>query len=73
MTVEYPRFVLDDISFKLCEGEIIGLVGENGAGKSTTIKAIMGMINYKCGEIYYNGELIPKKDMPKFRQMNNPS
>lgn len=68
LTVKYPGFVLNDISFNLCEGEIIGLVGENGAGKSTTIKAIMGMIDYKCGEIYYKGRLILKKDIPNFRQ-----
>jgi len=68
MTVEYPRFVLKDISFKLCEGEIVGLIGENGAGKSTTMKAIMGMTDCKCGEIYYKGELISKKDMAEFWQ-----
>lgn len=68
ITVEYPKFTLNDISFNLHGGEIVGLVGENGAGKSTTIKAIMGMVDYKKGEIRFKGNLIRKADMPAFKQ-----
>ena len=40
---EYPQFSLRDISFQLPEGAIMGLIGENGAGKSTTMRMIMGL------------------------------
>lgn len=40
----YPGFTLDGVSFDLEEGRIMGLVGANGAGKSTTLKGILGLI-----------------------------
>ena len=43
----YDNFKLKDISFKLETGTIMGIVGENGAGKSTIIKAILGLIKYR--------------------------
>lgn len=68
LQVKYPSFFLKDVSFDLHKGEIVGLVGENGAGKSTTIKAVMGMINKAHGEIKYNGQTVREKDFPKLRQ-----
>ena len=47
----YPGFHLDDVSFTLPEGMILGLVGENCAGKSTTIRAIMNARRPDAGEI----------------------
>lgn len=41
--------VLHDISFDLNKGEIVGLIGLNGAGKSTTIKHIIGLMQPKKG------------------------
>ena len=41
----YPSFTLDSVSFGVDEGRIVGLVGANGAGKSTTIKGILGLIS----------------------------
>lgn len=40
----YPAFTLDNVCFSLEEGRILGLVGANGAGKSTTLKGILGLI-----------------------------
>lgn len=40
----YPSFTLDCVSFELKKGRIMGLVGANGAGKSTTLKGILGLI-----------------------------
>lgn len=51
---EYKGFKLDNISLRLPKGFIMGLVGKNGAGKSTTIKSIMNMLDFK-GEILVNG------------------
>lgn len=48
--------VLFDVSFKLQKGELVGLLGRNGAGKSTTLRSIMGLTPPKQGRITYNGE-----------------
>ncbi|XP_023289550.1 uncharacterized protein LOC105698871 [Orussus abietinus] len=47
---------VDDFSLKLCEGEVTSLLGRNGAGKTTIIKMLTGMLSPTCGEIYLNGE-----------------
>ncbi len=49
---------LKNISIKIEEGEVVTLIGANGAGKSTTLKAISGMEKLKSGEIKFNGEKI---------------
>jgi ABC-2 type transport system ATP-binding protein len=51
---------VDGISFFLKEGEILGLIGANGAGKSTTISMIATLIRPDSGYIYYNGQDIVK-------------
>ena len=48
--------VLDDINFKLTSGKIYGLAGENGAGKSTTMKIINGAYIADEGEIVIDGD-----------------
>ncbi len=48
---EYKEFTLDNISFNIAKGSIMGFIGQNGAGKSTTIKLIMNVINKTSGEI----------------------
>ncbi|WP_339254164.1 ABC transporter ATP-binding protein [Sporosarcina sp. FSL W8-0480] len=47
--------VLHDLSFEIGEGELVGLIGLNGAGKSTTIKHIIGLMNPHDGEIIVDG------------------
>ena len=47
--------VLHDLSFEIGQGELVGLIGLNGAGKSTTIKHIIGLMNAHSGEIRVNG------------------
>ncbi|MBP5578250.1 MAG: ATP-binding cassette domain-containing protein, partial [Ruminococcus sp.] len=46
LTKKYNGFTLDNVSFSLPQGCILGLIGENGAGKSTTIRSILGSIKY---------------------------
>lgn len=54
--------VLHGISFDVKPKEIVGLIGLNGAGKSTTIKHIIGLMQAKKGEIFVNGDTF--KDNP---------
>lgn len=48
---EYKRFTLDNVSFSLPKGYIMGFIGPNGAGKTTVIKLIMNLIKRNGGEI----------------------
>lgn len=50
--------ILKDISFDIEEGEILGFVGPNGSGKTTTIKIILGLQKASSGEVYINGDNI---------------
>ncbi len=52
---------LKDVSLKVDEGEIITLIGSNGAGKSTTLRAISGLIPVKSGSIVFEGKDLTKK------------
>ena len=47
-----------DVSFEVNEGEIVTLIGANGAGKSTTLKPISGLLHPKTGDILYKGKSI---------------
>jgi|UniRef100_A0A7V3VTQ3 branched-chain amino acid transport system ATP-binding protein len=49
---------LDNISFKVCSGEIVALIGANGAGKSTTLRTISGLVKPESGIIYFSGNNI---------------
>ncbi len=51
LTKTYQDFVLDHVSFTVPSGSIVGLIGENGAGKSTTINAALGLIQKEDGVI----------------------
>lgn len=52
----YPEFKLEHISFELPTGYIMGLIGPNGSGKTTTIKAILNMTGYDAGTITVFGK-----------------
>lgn len=52
------KIVLSDISLRLGTGEIVAMIGVNGAGKSTTLNTIFGLIHPKAGHISYNGQEI---------------
>ncbi len=56
---------LNGISFDVNEHEIVTLIGANGAGKSTTLRAIMGLIPITSGSITYNGEKLQGLDTQK--------
>jgi len=49
---------LKGISFNVEKGQIVTLIGANGAGKSTTLRAIVGLVPTKSGSVHFNGQLI---------------
>lgn len=51
---------LKGISFEVAEGNIIALIGANGAGKSTTLKTVCGLVRSQSGQIIYRGNAINK-------------
>lgn len=52
----------DDVSLTVESGDIYGFIGHNGAGKSTTIRAVVGVLDFTEGEIFINGHSV--KDEP---------
>ncbi len=68
-TKSYGDFkAVDNLSFEVNEGEIVGFVGKNGAGKSTTIRSMMNFINPDSGTITIGG-LDSKEDSKKIREI----
>ena len=56
LTKDYGDFVLNDLSFSIPRGVIMGLIGENGAGKSTTVNCILNEIKKNSGNILIFGK-----------------
>ena len=56
LTKQYDGFKLDHVSFLVPKGAIMGLIGENGAGKSTTINAILDLIHKDEGTVTFWGQ-----------------
>jgi len=52
--------ILYDLDFEIGRGEVVALMGRNGAGKSTTMKAIMGMVGERRGVVRFNGKDISR-------------
>lgn len=48
--------ILNDVSFNACKGEVVALLGRNGAGKSSTLKSVMGIAPVANGRIIFNGQ-----------------
>ena len=58
----YEDFSLKNISFTLPQGCIMGLVGQNGAGKSTTLKAILGLVRPDSGSVKLFGQELQENE-----------
>lgn len=65
LTKQYPGFCLDNVSFSLPKGTVMGLVGENGAGKSTTIKAVLDLIQKDSGKVTFWGQELSSSKLLK--------
>ncbi len=73
VTISYNgKPTVQDVSFELQQGEILGIVGESGSGKSTIIKAIMGLLGEEGlvtrGDIWYKGENLTDMSEKKLRK-----
>ena len=66
----YKGFKLKDINLTLPKGMIMGLIGENGAGKSTIIKSILGAVHPDGGNILFNGREILKVGKKERQQIS---
>jgi ABC-type polysaccharide/polyol phosphate transport system ATPase subunit len=53
-----PVYVLKNLSFDVCSGEIAGIIGDNGSGKSTLLRIIAGIYQPDNGIVYVNGKII---------------
>ena len=51
LTKRYPAFTLNGVSFDVPQGTVMGFIGRNGAGKSTTLKSILGMVHPDAGAV----------------------
>ena len=52
--------ILYELTFEVGRGEVVALMGRNGAGKSTTMKAVMGLVDERDGRVRFNGEDISR-------------
>ena len=62
--IKYEDFTaLDNVSFNVCKGETLGLIGRNGAGKSTILKVISGILRPTEGEVISHGNIVPMLEL----------
>ena len=52
----YPAFTLKDVSFDVPQGAVVGFIGRNGTGKSTTLKSILGLVHPDGGDVRFFGQ-----------------
>ena len=66
ITVHYGKSVaLDNVSLEIIEGSVISIIGANGAGKSTILKAISGLVPLVSGQIIFQNERIDDMGIPE--------
>ena len=59
LSKSYRRLpAIENVSFRVCAGEIVGYVGPNGSGKSTTVKIVTGLLEADSGQVLFEGESI---------------
>ena len=73
MNQDGKKKVVDQISFSVEEGELLGIVGESGSGKSMTALAILGLLKEKAivekGSIFFNGRDLLQLDLEELRKI----
>ncbi|MBR5225948.1 MAG: ABC transporter ATP-binding protein [Clostridia bacterium] len=62
--IKYNEFeAMKDVSFDVMPGEVVGLIGHNGAGKSTTLKVISGILKPSAGSVNVRGNIAPMLEL----------
>ena len=51
-----PAHILFDVALEVGDGEVVALLGRNGAGKSTTFRSIVGLVEQRSGRILFEGQ-----------------
>ena len=65
LSKKYKNFALENVTFSVPKGSVVGLIGENGAGKSTVIHAALGVIEKDGGTVFINTGIVPEQGMTK--------
>jgi ATP-binding cassette subfamily C protein len=65
---EFGRTIVNNVSFKIEEGESLGILGQSGSGKSTLLKLLMGFYSVTGGKIYYGGHDLETIDLRYLRK-----
>lgn len=65
----YPYFHLSDIDLNLEKGQVVGLIGQNGAGKSTSLRILLGLVKPDTGRVRVLGHPIPEAQLAAKRQL----
>ncbi len=66
----YKNFDIENLSFDIPDGAVVGLIGENGAGKSTIIKSVLGTVRPDGGSILFNGTEIDRISRKERQQIS---
>ena len=67
--LENDNYILEDCTFTIKKGQMVGLVGENGSGKSTIVKLLLRLYDVDSGHIFLDGVDIKEYDIVKYRAM----
>ncbi|WP_322516149.1 ABC transporter ATP-binding protein [Rhodopseudomonas palustris] len=59
-----PAHILFDVGFAVGEGEVVAMLGRNGAGKSTTFRSVVGLVSRRAGKVTFEGEDVSR--MPPY-------
>lgn len=63
ISIRYPHFAMENLNLSLAKGQVLGLVGVNGAGKSTTIRILMGLVKADAGQVDVLGYQLPAQQV----------
>lgn len=61
--------VINDVSFTVKKGQCVGIVGESGCGKSTTVRVILGLLNFDKGEIILSGNKLSPQNKIRLKEI----
>lgn len=61
------KSILTNVNLRINKGEFIGIAGASGAGKTTLVDIVSGLLQIKTGQIYIDGKMIPGIDIPKLK------